>query len=1017
MTDNENKYWAFLSHSHEDNREQRPGAPEVSNLCWGDWLHDALKTFSIPAEFAGQINARGEIIPERIDPIFREEQKLPEEADLGADIRKALEQSTCLIVICSPRSAASLRVNEAVRHFKQLGRGKNILPIVIAGEPNAAEGKKPGISPADECFVPALRHPVQPDGTLDTTRRAGKCIFVDARHGVEKREILAGDNRNAEADLEMAKIQLIALLIGVGFNGLWWREQKRHFFDLAEAQRQVREALGQVAEVQRQIREAQDKALELQNLPRDVQGQIQEAQSQAREAQQQLQEFQNKVRETQGRLEEASQRALVAESKVLEAQQQAQEAQNKFLEAQSQAQEFQNQVRSAQSQLEEARQQVREAQAKVLEIQNLTRDAQAHIQEAQNKALEAQSQARTAQAQVQAIQNKSQAARRLTKVLALLAVLAALAASIAWWQRINATQALAKVTATQGAESGTLTREQIRLLLQNLAGTSQGEDQLRILDGLAVRIPTGEVSNTLAAAAVILDDPQRSRFQAQLLDGWTRTNASAAFDWSCQLTNVGFRQFALEKILPAMAGDSLTNTLARLNDLKPAPAGSVYEALFRRWAATDPIQAIEQRQSVPGQDADVRMLSAIMTVWVEQQPEAALKWLQSQPDSESLPAGTWRRAMIADMFDIWAAKDLEAATKACEQLPDGTKEMAWEYVLNQRIEKNPASAAAYVTNLPAGDYRQRAIEALGNSWDGTNFLAWAQSLPTEAERTVAFNRGLATLAGKDPQAASEIANQQTNVSGVVFGIIATVWFQRDFSAATNWVASLPEGEKKETAMLDLADKWAQSDPKGLVSYTLGLPAGDMQTRFLTAACRQLARRDLPGAVELLQPLADATLRQSILEQSARSYDLPHLEQAAKYIAAMPAGDDQKAAIKGLVSSWATFDPEAAVNWLRAFPETNSQSELAQPVIKTWSQAEPAVVAKWLANLPARTDSEGMVSAFLEGAVEKYPVFAWQWTQSVTDETKRKKYQLQVSEQWMKADPAGAAKCINGADVP
>jgi len=45
-------------------------------------------------------------------------------------------------------------VNEAVRYFKQLGRGKHILPIVVAGEPNASDGNKPGRSPEDECFVP-----------------------------------------------------------------------------------------------------------------------------------------------------------------------------------------------------------------------------------------------------------------------------------------------------------------------------------------------------------------------------------------------------------------------------------------------------------------------------------------------------------------------------------------------------------------------------------------------------------------------------------------------------------------------------------------------------------------------------------------------------------------------------------------------------------------------------------------------------------------------------------------------
>ena len=202
MADNKLKYLGVpLVTAHEDNREQRRETPEAGRRCWGNWLYEALKTFSIPPEFVGQINGRGEIIPERIEPILRDESELPEDTSLSAEMRKALEQSRCLVVICSPRSAQSRQVNEAVRYFKQLGRGKNILPIVVAGEPNASNGNKPGVSPADECFVPALRHPVHPDGTLDTTRRAGKHIYVDARHGVEKREILANDDRHAEGGI------------------------------------------------------------------------------------------------------------------------------------------------------------------------------------------------------------------------------------------------------------------------------------------------------------------------------------------------------------------------------------------------------------------------------------------------------------------------------------------------------------------------------------------------------------------------------------------------------------------------------------------------------------------------------------------------------------------------------------------------------------------------------------------------------------------------------------------------
>ena len=378
MADNEFKYWAFLSCSPQDNGGQPRDNPETGRRCWGDWLDAALKKFSIPPEFVGQINGRGEIIPERIEPVFWDEPELSEAAGLSGEMRQALEESRCLVVICSPQSAQSRQVNEAVRYFKQRGRDNRILPLVVAGEPNAGTANEPGLTPADECYVPALRHPVQPDGTLDTSRRAGKHIYVDARHGVEKREILAHDHRQAEADLEMAKIQLIAQLISVGFHGLWWREQKRHFLDLTEARQQAREALDiieetrrQLGEAQQQTRAAQTQALELQNLPRDVHSQIQEAQNQAltaqnqaAEARQQLQEFQNKIRETEAQLAEARQRALAAESKVLEAQQSARETQNQLEAARLQAGEAQNQALEIQSRTQADR--IQDAQDQLL---------------------------------------------------------------------------------------------------------------------------------------------------------------------------------------------------------------------------------------------------------------------------------------------------------------------------------------------------------------------------------------------------------------------------------------------------------------------------------------------------------------------------------------------------------------------------------------------------------------------------------------------------------------------------
>ena len=624
MTDNEYKYWAFLNYCPQDNREPSPDTLAVGRRCWGNWLHDALKTFSIPAEFVGQINGRGEIIPERIDPIFQDESELSEAATLSADRCKALEQSRCLIVICSPRSAQSRQMNEVVRYFKQHGRGKPILPIVVAGEPHASEGNR---SSAEECFVPALCHPLSPDGTIDTTRRAGKSIFVDARHGVDKREILAKDNRLAEADLAMAKIQLIALLLGVGFNGLWWREQKRHFFDLAAAQQQIEEVRRELQTAQRQTREAQNQVLEIQNLPRDVHDQIQAAQHQAGEAKKQLQEIQNQVRDTQTQLAEACHRALAAESKVLEAQQQARVAQSQLEAARNQVGVAQN----TQSQLEETRQQVQgahdqllAAQSQVLEFQNQARFAQTQLEEARK-------QAHSAQNQVQKIENQSRNVRRLTKVFALLAVLALLAADMAWRQRQFASQAF-------DLAPGELDRNQIWQGLQKIGGM----EQARRLDQLAAGISREEIFGALKASAVIVDDQQRSHFQKWLLIrlGW----ANPASAMTC-----------------ASAIDEKIVNDAGLND-----SGLYFQlAVLDNWMQTDFPGAFNWACQLPDADSRQRALDKIIH-WVKSQPdsESKNKALENcitelaKTDApralalaESLPEGAWRNAVMAGLLN------------------------------------------------------------------------------------------------------------------------------------------------------------------------------------------------------------------------------------------------------------------------------------------------------------------------------------------------------------------------------
>jgi tetratricopeptide (TPR) repeat protein len=188
------KYRAFISYSHRDSG-------------WASWLHGALERYRPPKPLIGTVTERGEV-PRRIAPIFRDRAELPTATDLGTLINAALTASACQIVICSPAAAASKWVNEEILAFKRLGREDRIFCVIVDGEPNASE--IPGRE-QEECFPPALRYRLGPDGSLSKTR--SEPIAADARPGKD------GKNN--------AKLKLISGLLGVGLDTLKRREQQR----------------------------------------------------------------------------------------------------------------------------------------------------------------------------------------------------------------------------------------------------------------------------------------------------------------------------------------------------------------------------------------------------------------------------------------------------------------------------------------------------------------------------------------------------------------------------------------------------------------------------------------------------------------------------------------------------------------------------------------------------------------------------------------------------------------------
>ncbi|MBF0528656.1 MAG: PQQ-binding-like beta-propeller repeat protein, partial [Deltaproteobacteria bacterium] len=196
------KYWAFISYSHGDKKRGL-----WRDKTWGDWVINKLETYRTPLMLVGKTGREGPV-PRRLFPIFRDREELPGAANLGDNINEALRNSLYLIVICSPRAAASRWVNEEVRYFKSLGREGKLLCLIVDGEPNAGDRPDSGQL---ECFPPAVRFHVEPDGQLTTQRT----------------EPIAADARPQGDGLANAKLKMVAGLLGVDYDALRQRDRRR----------------------------------------------------------------------------------------------------------------------------------------------------------------------------------------------------------------------------------------------------------------------------------------------------------------------------------------------------------------------------------------------------------------------------------------------------------------------------------------------------------------------------------------------------------------------------------------------------------------------------------------------------------------------------------------------------------------------------------------------------------------------------------------------------------------------
>lgn len=178
------RYKAFISYTHRDE-------------TWARWLQHALEAYRIPKRLVGTDGEFGHI-PKRLTPVFRDVEDLSSSANLSDSVINALKAAESLIVICSPVAVQARWVDEEIRQFRLLGREDRIYALIVDGDPQSSD-------PAKQCFPSAL---------------------VENDSG-ERTEPLASDVRKWADGKSLAKLKLVAGILGIRLDELRQRDMQR----------------------------------------------------------------------------------------------------------------------------------------------------------------------------------------------------------------------------------------------------------------------------------------------------------------------------------------------------------------------------------------------------------------------------------------------------------------------------------------------------------------------------------------------------------------------------------------------------------------------------------------------------------------------------------------------------------------------------------------------------------------------------------------------------------------------
>ncbi len=450
-----------------------------------------------------------------------------------------------------------------------------------------------------------------------------------------------------------------------------------------------------------------------------------------------------------------------------------------------------------------------------------------------------------------------------------------------------------------------------RRAVESMPGDSS-QKSLELRERLMSRWAELEPVAAAAFALGVKDANNRSTALQHVLKVWVAQDADAAKQFVAGLKDKDVLDGTLFSFTTDLAERDFVDAL-RFADAVPAShKQNVVWAAFRAAGQANPNAAIARAMAMPAGKLRESAIESAASVWLQQNPQAAMAWVMQRPDTpitfgrtllqtavqrwsfsepaaaarfvQGLPAGKQREDFISNVASGWAWEDTGQALKWVQGLPeDQEKTRALSVIVNQWASRDPLAAAAFMARQPANEKTSAALQNIGRQWsavDPDGALAWAAAQPDEALEKGVAPGALGMIAADDPARAIAglAALRSLETQAAALTAIAKNWADLDPQEAARWVLELPEADSSRNALKEVISTGTARDPVAMAEWLDALKGDPRRDVAVEAFARAATSYDPLAAAAWANTLADAGTRRPLVQNLVRT--IANFDEAA-----------------------------------------------------------------------------------------------------------------------------------------